>query len=225
MRKNFRVFLLILAEVCAGIMFCLVSLRAFYELAERILRRDVVYLDEIISWFVYSFRNPVLTEIMKFITFLGSGYWLSTITVLTIGYLIIRKHKRPALLFGLSLIACAGLNLALKHFVDRPRPYMSPLVIENTTSFPSGHAMNSFVFYFTLVYFIYHYARNQYVLSKYLAIAISVVSLVGLSRVYLGVHYPSDVAAGYLAGFTWLLATMVIEKTLYVYRVFRVMRK
>ncbi|MFA5827737.1 MAG: phosphatase PAP2 family protein [Candidatus Shapirobacteria bacterium] len=222
MWKNIRVILVILGEIGAGLVISLASIRVFYEFSERIFRANMIYIDETMSWFVYSFRNPILTEVMKFVTFLGSGYWLGTIAVLTIGYLMYKKHTRPALLFGLSLLVCAGLNLTLKHFIDRPRPNLSPLVEEKTTSFPSGHAMNSFVFYFTLAYFSYRFTKNQYVLSKYLAIAISIVSLVGLSRVYLGVHYPSDVAAGFVAGFAWLLATMVIEKTLYFYRVFRV---
>ena len=217
--------MLVFTEIVVGLSICFLSLKIFFEVEERIFRESMIYLDEMISWFVYSFRNPILTEVMKFITFLGSGYWLGTTAVLVIYYLILKNHRRTALLFGLSLVVCAGLNIGLKHFIDRPRPNLSPMIYEKTTSFPSGHAMNSFVFYFTLAYFSYHFTKNQYVLSKYLAIAITVVGLVGVSRVYLGIHYPSDVAAGYLAGFTWLLATMVIEKTLYVYRVFRVMRK
>lgn len=216
---------MVFTEIVVGLIVCLVSLKIFREIEERVFRESMIYLDEMISWFVYSFRNPILTEVMKFITFLGSGYWLGTVAVLTISYLGYKNHKRTALLFGLSLVACVGLNMGLKHFIDRPRPNLSPMIYERTTSFPSGHAMNSFVFYFTLAYFAYHFSKNQYVLSKYLAIAIVIVGLVGLSRVYLGVHYPSDVAAGYFAGFAWLLATMVIEKTLYFYRVFRVIRK
>ena len=222
MEKNLKVFLIVLGEIGAGLTVCLISLKIFNELREGIFGNEITYIDETLSWLVYSFRNPVLTEIMKVITFFGSGFWLGGWAALAIVFLIIKKHRTSALLFALSLIVCVGINLTLKHFIDRPRPSLAPLIIEKTTSFPSGHAMNSFVFYFTLAYFVYHFTKNQYLLARYLAIAIIIVSLIGLSRVYLGVHYPSDVVAGYSAGFAWLLVTLVIQKTLYFYRVFKV---
>jgi membrane-associated phospholipid phosphatase len=225
MGKNLKVFLIIFGEIVVGLVICLFSLKIFDELREYVFGNQITYIDETFSWFIYSFRSPFLTEIMKFITFLGSGLWLGMWAILAIGLLIIKNHKTSALLFGLSLVACAGINLTLKHFIDRPRPILDPLIVMDTTSFPSGHAMNSFVFYFTLAYFVYHFTKNKYLLARYLAIAIAIVSLVGLSRIYLGVHYPSDVAAGYFAGFAWLLVTLVIQKTLYFYRVFKVSRK
>jgi membrane-associated phospholipid phosphatase len=225
MGRILKIFFVVFVEIALGLAVSLISLKVFYEFTERVFRANMVYIDETLSWFIYSLRSPVLTVFMKFITFLGSGWWLGGWAVFFIGFLIIRKHKTSALLFGLSLMACAGLNLTLKHFIDRPRPNLSPLLVESTTSFPSGHAMNSFVFYFTVAYFVYHFTKNKYLSLKGLVVAMVIVSMVGLSRVYLGVHFPSDVAAGYFAGFAWVLATLVIQKTLYFYRVFKVLRK
>jgi len=225
MERSLKVFLIILGEIGVGLTVCLISLKVFNELRRGIFGNEITYIDETLSWLIYSFRNPVLTEIMKIITFFGSGLWLGGWAFLAIIFLIIKKHKTSALLFALSLTVCAGLNLGLKRFIDRPRPSFAPIIVEKTTSFPSGHAMNSFVFYFTLAYFVYHFTKNQYLSTKYLAIAIIVVSLIGLSRVYLGVHYPSDVVAGYSAGFAWLLVTLMIQKTLYFYRVFKTLKK
>lgn len=103
--------------------------------------------------------------------------------------------------------------------VQRLRPYIDPLVIEHDYSFPSGHAMTAFVFYMTLVYFVYQMTRKKLQSVLLTSAALGVIFLVDVSRVYLGVHYVSDVIGGYIAGFWWVMTVISIEKSMDTYKV------
>ncbi len=180
-------------------------LAVFVHLAEEtVYQQEAALVDSVVIWLVHSLSAPGLDRVMLAATYTGSGYayaLLAPPALALLGYLGWRRE-------AISLAACLGgaafLNWALKHFFVRARPDLFRVISETGYSFPSGHAMVSLCFYGILAYIIgRRLPRRSRQLALYLAAA-GLVVLIGFSRIYLGVHYPSDVAAGYIAGGTWL---------------------
>ncbi|TSE11824.1 phosphatase PAP2 family protein [Mesorhizobium intechi] len=149
------------------------------------------------------------------ITSLGSASVLVLITTATILYLLLIRRPGTALLIFVAVAGGQVLSSLLKVGVDRPRPELvSHLVSETSFSFPSGHAMLSAVTYLTLgslaARFLHGRATKIYVLS----LAVLTTVLVGVSRIYLGVHWPSDVLAGWCAGFAWAMLCWLVARAL-----------
>lgn len=207
-----RVLLLLTIEIAVGIISSLVTALLFLKIFREILEMDTLLIDQQISTFIYSWRNPALTKLMLFITNLGAGYMLA-IAVLIVIFFVWEKHKREALAFAIILVMGLGINVSLKQMIQRSRPTMSPLVVEKSYSFPSGHAMNSSVFYLAISFYTYHFTRKKKLSLMATAVAIVLILLIGFSRVYLGVHYPSDVVAGYIVGVWWLITAILISKS------------
>jgi undecaprenyl-diphosphatase len=152
---------------------------------------------------------------MRDITSLGSSVVLALITVAAIAYLLLIRRPGTALLIFVAVAGGQVLSSLLKLEVDRPRPELvSHLVNETSLSFPSGHAMLSAVTYLTLgslaARFVHGRATKIYVLS----LAVLTTVLVGISRIYLGVHWPSDVLAGWCAGFAWAMLCWLAARLL-----------
>lgn len=158
---------------------------------------------------------PWLESAMRDITSLGSASVLVLITTATILYLLLIRRLGTALLIFVAVAGGQVLSSLLKVGVDRPRPELvSHLVSETSLSFPSGHAMLSAVTYLTLgslaARFLHGRATKIYVLS----LAVLTAVLVGVSRIYLGVHWPSDVLAGWCAGFAWAMLCWLVARAL-----------
>lgn len=166
-------------------------------------------------------RSPLLTKIMETITFFGSGTFLVPAAAIIIIYLFLKKHKAESFLFFIVLAMGLILNNLIKILVQRPRPDLSPIFIEQTFSFPSGHAMNSFIFYALLAYLIFHFTKNKKLAFIISVISIILIVLIGISRIYLGVHYPSDVIAGFIAGFWWFITALLIRQTINFFKLFK----
>lgn len=198
-------------EICISIASLLGSLFIFLKLADHILNKKFIFFDNTIIYFIYAFRDQTNTAIITGITFLGNEYFLGTAIIITI-LLLARKHKKDAFIFAFIFFFGIALNLLLKDMFHRPRPLYAPLAHETSYSFPSGHAMNSLVFYMSLAYFIFHHTKNKKMGIILACIFGILVFCIGISRVYLGVHYPSDVVAGYAAGLTWLCLVFLAEK-------------
>jgi undecaprenyl-diphosphatase len=179
----------------------------FVEMADAVLEGDpMTVVDEQVERWLAAHRTPLLTEIMFVVTFFGSGYMIfgaATVVAVT----LIEQGDRRRLL-ELILVVPGGilLNQVLKLAIQRPRPHLDePLLELFTYSFPSGHAMSSTLLYGLLAVFrARHLHDRRWREAVYVAAAL-VVLLVGFSRMYLGVHYPSDVVAGAVAGTAWLL--------------------
>lgn len=214
------VFLLII-EVILGSLFALVMLFAFFKVGAKVIDKNINFFDNSVVQFTYSFRNPILTEFMKIITSLGGGIFLGIAVIATILFLL-KSHKKDALIFSFILFFGVGLNFLLKNIFQRPRPNLLPLIKTDASySFPSGHTMNSFIFFTCLSYFIFRKFKNRK-LGLGLALgAVLLVFLIGVSRIYLGVHYPSDVIAGLIAGLAWFVIVLLFEKTIILLRLFR----
>ena len=222
--KQSRTLSLILFEIITGICLSLFSLYTFIGLTEEVFEKDVNFYDESITRLIFLLRTPFLTKIMLMVTSFGAEYLLITASLMTI-FLVYRRHKQEAVLFSLVLSMGFILNTILKHLTQRPRPNISQLTSSTFSSFPSGHAMNSFVFYTLLAYYTYHFTRSKKLSLIVSVVAFTAIVLIGFSRVYLGVHYPSDVLAGYLVGFWWFVTAIVIDKTITFFKLFKESRK
>jgi undecaprenyl-diphosphatase len=137
------------------------------------------------------------------ITAFGSAVVVAFVSLSAIGMALLNGRRRLALFF---LIGSAGgflLNSGLKELYDRPRPALPESIRASHHSFPSGHAMLSMSVYLSLAMVLATRARTRAVQAYVLSLAVLLAGLVGLSRVYLGHHYPTDVLAGWLAGVAW----------------------
>lgn len=205
--------LLWLALLCGGAW-------AFMEVADEVMEGETHQIDEML---LLSLRNPAdrddplgpgwIEEIGRDFTALGGVGVLTLITLCSLGYLLLSRKFRIALF---TLAAVSGgilLSSFLKTFFDRPRPDLVPHEsIVYTASFPSGHSMMSAVTYLTLAALLSRLQTRAQLRAYLFGIALLLTVLIGVSRVYLGVHWPTDVLAGWSAGaawaaLCWLLAT------------------
>jgi undecaprenyl-diphosphatase len=169
--------------------------------------------DQQIANLFYSWRSPMLTEIMIFVTNLGSTLMIVALGLVTFWLVWKRYSRKEAWRFLMILAGGAIMNNLLKEIIKRPRPLLtSPLIDETSFSFPSGHTMNATILYLLIVFYMFRFLKRYKFKWFYIVGLICLVVLIGLSRIYLGVHYPSDVAAGFLAGIFWLLTVVLLEK-------------
>ena len=215
---------LLFSEIVIGIILSAGSFLVFTKIAKNVLNNNYFNLDVSISTFVYQFRSPLLTKIMEFFSFLGKDAWIFASAPIIL-LLTVRKHKKEAFLFSLVVFMGFVIDMLIKWFVARPRPILSPLVVESFYSFPSGHSMDSFVFYSLIAFFIFRFTRNKKISITVSAVSLLIVGLISISRVYLGVHYPTDVVAGMIGGFWWVTTAIVAEKTIDFYRLFKILNK
>jgi membrane-associated phospholipid phosphatase len=209
-------FSVLISELIIGVMVIIICLSFLLTITQKYLTT----FDKTIIQSVYSLRSDFLTGVMKTITFFGGELFLSCGIFLLL-LVLWRRHKISALIFTFLLVFGTVINLFLKDIFHRPRPDYLPLVHEITYSFPSGHAMNSFIFYTCLAYFIIRNTKSRQVKIITAISAGSIIFLIGLSRVYLGAHFPSDVIAGYIAGLMWFIVILVAERTAHHFKLFK----
>lgn len=186
---------------------------AFIELAGAVFEGGTRKLDETI---LLSLRNPAdlsdplgprwFEEVMRDLTALGSFTILILVSGAVVGFFLMQRRK--AMAFFLTAAVSGGflLNTLLKNLFDRPRPELVPHgTYVMTTSFPSGHSMLSAVVFLTLGGLLAHYTKERRTKVYVLVLSGMATLVVGCSRVYLGVHWPTDVLAGWTAGACWTL--------------------
>src|SRR5581483_3814249 len=212
--------LLLTFEIIFSVIIALLALVLFAKFGDDVFSKEVISFDSTLSNFFYSLRTPWLTTFMMIITNLGRPIALLIGSILFVMYLY-TKSKKDSLIFSAILYSGIVLNLLLKDMFHRPRPTLMPLITEIGYSFPSFHAMNSFVFYTAIAYF-YLRSTSKYKRTFHISILCAImILLIGISRIYLGTHYPSDVIAGYFAGFFWLTSGILFEKTLIFRRLYK----
>ena len=184
-------------------MLLFICLIGFLALAEDVFHQEIMNGD-IVGYDIVSklFKFNVSTPIAKFITNFGGAIFVISLT--TILFFVIKDKK-----IGISIITNLGiltiLNQIIKFIMPRPRPTEFRIIEETGYSFPSGHSMVSLAFYGYLIYLIYKYINNKH-LKRTLIIILSVlICIIGVSRIYLGVHYTSDVLGGFLISFAYLI--------------------
>lgn len=192
-----------LAPLLGGAVAAGVLTLVFVYFAESLRAAELMAFDTAVSAWVQGYRHPALTPWMERITFWGTPLGFTIAAVLASNWLY-RRHRRTRETLALlgALLGGWGIDELLKATFQRPRPETG-LVQASGFSFPSGHAMVGMAFYGMLGYLIWcHLPRGR---RRWVApVTALFVIAVGLSRIYLGVHYPSDVVAGFAAGGAWL---------------------
>ncbi len=182
---------------------------------EDIFENEQLTLDILVYRLVIlNLRSEPLTVIMKVITNLSSAYVLIAITL---GTLIFIKNKKVGVCIASNLIVTTLLNQLLKYIIQRPRPDGYRLIAESGYSFPSGHSMVSMAFYGLIIYLIWKMVKNKKI--KYISCGILglLIPMIGFSRIYLGVHYASDVIGGFAISIAYLmLFTNVVKSILQI---------
>lgn len=186
----------------------------FVVVALLVGNKRITKFDEWVINTVQAIESPGRTSVMKWFTAIGSGYVVALLVVLLCLFLyVVLKHRQELILF-IAIVGGSGLlNGWLKLLFHRERPNLHRLIEITGYSFPSGHSMAAFSLYGGLTYLLWRHISSSS--GKLLLVLISVVFIlvIGVSRIYLGVHYPSDVVAGYLASGTWLgLSIWVFEQ-------------
>lgn len=159
-------------------------------------------IDTAFSKWVFQFHNPALTSFFRFITDFG---YVKILLVIFVVILIVFHKYRFSYILPIHVLFIVFMNMILKNVIDRPRPMMIRLIEEVGFSFPSGHAMVTMVTYGYLIYVINHYIKKKWLKYTLIGFLMILILAVGISRIYLGVHYLTDVLAGYSISLFYLM--------------------
>ena len=194
-----------------SILFCgvLAPLYLFGVLAEEVIEREIFPFDKPILLFFHGHANAMLDKVMLFFTLTGSAVVLVPFNLLIFLYIFRRTNRAKAAFWILAVGGTALLNVLAKHVFSRVRPDLwVSLRPETTYSFPSGHAMQSMAVVAALVMLTWH-SRWRWPM---LLLGACFVLLIAASRIYLGVHFPSDVLAGWAASLAWVVGLGILFK-------------
>lgn len=188
-----------------------VLLIGFVLLSQSLSSSWLKEFDESVGSAVRSLRSDAVTPVALFFTIMGKAITEFIVFVVVALILLIKfKHKWETLVLLIGVLIAWGLNQLLKDLFQRDRPTGMRLIEEDSFSFPSGHAMVSILFYGLIGYLLWVNVRKIWKAAWLIPVAtIVVVVCIGLSRIYLGVHYPSDVLAGFAAGGAGLIGCIL----------------
>ncbi len=192
----------------AGLAVAALAMWGFATIAEEIWAKETFAFDTSILLALWSLHTPLRDRIMFGFTCLGEPNLLLAICLSLGLVLLARKHRSEAATIALAGVGAIGLNIFLKKLFARDRPQLWERVVDvRFYSFPSGHAMISMVIYGLLGYFL----ASRFPRQKWWIYSLTVVLIagIGFSRLYLGVHWPTDIVAGYTAGLVWLIACIL----------------
>lgn len=180
-----------------------ICLIGFLALAEDVFNKEIMNGDivgyKLVSTFLIS---DFATPIAKFITNFGGAIF---IIILTVVLFVLIKNKKIGISIISNLVIITAINQILKRIVQRPRPTEYRIIEETGYSFPSGHSMVSMAFYGYLIYLIYKYVKNKYLKWIFIILLSILICSIGISRIYLGVHYTSDVLGGFFISISYLI--------------------
>lgn len=182
-----------------------VAIATFSYVTIEIQKTTITNFDNKVITYVQSYVNPKLTSIIGVLTEIGSVK-IVVIFVFVLGAILFFKKRIALSIFVIGASTAGGVfNLLLKSIIQRERPDILRIVEASGYSFPSGHSMGSIIFYGSLAFVIIYFSKSK--LTKLLTIVVTtlLVLFIGVSRIYLGVHYPTDVVAGFAFGSAWLL--------------------
>jgi membrane-associated phospholipid phosphatase len=194
--------------LAGGLLILAVSLWAFAAIADEMADGETAYDQSLASW-LHAHATDPLTELFEAVTTLGNGIVLAGVTAIAAYLLARRGTRKEAVLMVIAFVGAEILSYSLKLGFRRDRPFFTdPLASESTFSFPSGHSTVSLAVYGALAVVLARRLRGSGRLAC-LAAAALLVSLIGFSRLYLGVHFLTDVLAGFAAGTAWLAACVI----------------
>ena len=198
------------AHVIVGLLVIIAGIAIFAQLADWIVDQSaVIRFDVRADEYLHAHATPLGVQIARAVSFVGGPAAMAFLMVAGAVYLLVRRER--LLLYGwlLAFIGGGALDWALKTMFHRARPVFPDAVVHVMGySFPSGHAMGSLIGFGMLAYLLIHELRRSGADVLVATLAGILALAVGLSRLYLGVHYPSDVLAGFAAGIAWLAATI-----------------
>ena len=194
-----------------GLASCLIILAVLAWLFQEVLEREAFAFDT--SWllWLHQFASPSLDTVMLTITRLGNPIVVVIIVVVSLGILWWRGKQQEAKIFAIACLGAFILNTGLKLVFGKIRPQLWHHIIRETSpSFPSGHALGSLVLYGLLAYLLTtKYPKAAKIIYGF---AVFLIAAIGVSRLYLGVHWPTDIFAGYGVGFLWLMVCIIMLK-------------
>jgi undecaprenyl-diphosphatase len=187
-----------------GLIVAVIGTALFVALASHVRSGSTQALDESVIRWLSAHRTSGLDVAMVEVTALGTGIVVMMIVAVAALFLALTQHKYSAILLLASTFGGLVLNEVLKRGFNRPRPtIIVPAVHAVSSSFPSGHAMSAAIVYSTVAYLAARLHKRKWARWLVMTAALSVIAMISFSRLYLGVHYPSDVLAGLVIGFAW----------------------
>lgn len=187
-----------------------ICLLMFIAILEDVFEKEIMKLDILGYGLISTIISENITPIAILITNFGGAI---TLIGLTIIFLLIMKNKKMSFSILLNLVIVTFLNIFLKNIIQRPRPDDFRLINETGYSFPSGHSMISMAYYGYLIYLIFKFVKNKKLKTFLITFLCILILTIGLSRIYLGVHYTSDVIAGFVLSVSYLIIyTSIIKK-------------
>jgi len=194
-----------------SLVVAVLSLFLFAWIAQEMLEGETRVFDAAVRNWAHSFASPAMTRAMIGVSLLGYDILIVELVITVLVFLRIR-WIRGAVWLGMSVAGALLLDLALKYAFHRPRPQPFFGDAPHSFSFPSGHALCSFVFYAVLAGLLAARIRSIAIRVALWIAAALLIAAIGFSRIYLGVHYPSDVIAGYLAAALWVTTLLVLDR-------------
>lgn len=204
------------ALVLSGLLVIVAGVWVLVALTDHVVEGQTQHFDgRVIRWFA-AHRGPQwLQDVGRDLTALGGVTVLTLVTIAVVGFLLLSRKRGTAVLMIVAVVGGLAIASVIKHFVDRPRPprqFQAAYVF--TASYPSGHSALSAVTYLTLGALLAQVVDRRILKLYILGVAALVTFLVGLSRVYLGVHWPTDVLAGWTVGLVWALVCLIVAHEL-----------
>lgn len=195
------------------------SLNLFIELTDSLKTEAIANIDENITQEIISYRNPGLTKFFIFMTEIGDLYgYLAVVSIYFLVSRLIFKRWKYVLQTTLVLILAVTSNMMLKRFIDRARPGIEHMVSVETLSYPSGHAMSAMAFYGFLIYLCTKFRISKLIKTSLIVLLSFIILSIGISRIYLGVHFPTDIAGGFIAGLIWVIFCILILNLIEIFR-------
>jgi undecaprenyl-diphosphatase len=210
-----RLFEFISVSLLLGLAAAIGTIVFFGWLADEVLDGETRQFDEVTRAAVHQFASPAMTTAMRGISFLGSGLFLTIATVAVIIWFAQRKWGREAKLMAVTMAGASALNVTLKLAFKRTRPApFFDLLPPASYSFPSGHALTSACFFGAFAAILTARMKRRRPRILVWIVCTTMFLLIGLSRIYLGVHHTTDVIAGFAAALIWILVVRFVELTL-----------
>ena len=217
--EGFSVSFLVTVWGITALFFSSAWLYIFIRFSSDLMEKRPFLLDQKVIDTARLYASPAMDKFMLFITGMGSTFMLGLLLVISMIWLLVKRKNLWGMRFYFITVAGGGLlNLWLKSFFERERPNVNRIIDADGFSFPSGHSMGSLTYYGFLIYLVLRSKRKPYSKLGLGILFCLVILLIGISRIYLGVHYPSDVMAGYMAGGVWLVICISLLEIVYLYK-------
>jgi membrane-associated phospholipid phosphatase len=204
-KKTLAALALLSVEMIIVVSLFVVALSTFLFVARRVFVLRSTEFDFSVFKFLEGYVSDRNSAVMNSFTFLGKHDFLIPANLVLIAFFLLRKHKWYSIKVPAIALSSLGLMFVLKNLFNRPRPDIPLLYEAQGLSFPSGHALMSVTFYGLLIYIVFKMVENKRLKWSLIVFLILLIILIGFSRIYLRVHYTTDVIAGYSIGFLWLV--------------------